>query len=258
MIFNMTGGANPLNFKVVGNPKPANPKENTIWIDTDIPISLYVICPPLPGEVPYVDEGFVWIVTGNSFAASFNALKKNMLIVCPISAKQYIGGAWVNKPAEIYLNGAWVDLFDGFLYSPGNEYTAITGGWVLQEKQGTGYANLATLNKTADGLKISIPANSSGITRCANKIDLTNFNTLSFTVSGTITHQFTIHVLSGLTIGQWNPDVSVQVAWQNFTSAGTITLDISTLSGEYYVALCAAVAYDEAASAITVTEVKLT
>lgn len=29
------GGSSPLNFKVVGNPKPANPKENTIWIDTN-------------------------------------------------------------------------------------------------------------------------------------------------------------------------------------------------------------------------------
>lgn len=33
------GGGNPLNFKVVGNPQPNNPKENTIWIDTDVPIT---------------------------------------------------------------------------------------------------------------------------------------------------------------------------------------------------------------------------
>lgn len=35
------GGDNPLNFKVVGNPQPQNPKENTIWIDTDMKVTGY-------------------------------------------------------------------------------------------------------------------------------------------------------------------------------------------------------------------------
>ena len=32
------GGGTSLNFKVVGNPQPSSPKENTIWVDTDTPI----------------------------------------------------------------------------------------------------------------------------------------------------------------------------------------------------------------------------
>ena len=35
------GGSNVLNFKVVGNPQPTNPKENTIWINTDTKITGY-------------------------------------------------------------------------------------------------------------------------------------------------------------------------------------------------------------------------
>ena len=33
------GGNNPLNFKVVGNPQPESPKENTIWVNTDTEIT---------------------------------------------------------------------------------------------------------------------------------------------------------------------------------------------------------------------------
>lgn len=40
MIHDMvSGGGIALNFKMVGNPKPTNPKENTIWIDTDMDIT---------------------------------------------------------------------------------------------------------------------------------------------------------------------------------------------------------------------------
>lgn len=53
MIFNMTGGGAGLNFKVVGNPQPASPKENTIWVNTDTPISGY----HFGNEEPLVSDG---------------------------------------------------------------------------------------------------------------------------------------------------------------------------------------------------------
>ena len=37
-----SGGGGGLNFKVVGNPKPTNPKENTLWIDTDVKFKRWV------------------------------------------------------------------------------------------------------------------------------------------------------------------------------------------------------------------------
>ena len=37
------GGANPLNFRVVGGAAaPANPRENTIWVNTDTPVTNYI------------------------------------------------------------------------------------------------------------------------------------------------------------------------------------------------------------------------
>jgi hypothetical protein len=55
----------------------------------------------------------VWISTGTASPVEFNALKKNGVQVYPISAKQYVGDAWVEKDAKSYQSGAWVDWFTG-------------------------------------------------------------------------------------------------------------------------------------------------
>lgn len=108
MIFNMSGGGGAaLNFKVMGGTaEPSNPAENTIWIDTDAKITGWLFSSHQP-ENPA--EGMVWIATGSASNAEFNALKKNNITVYPMSAKQYVNGAWVNKTAKSYQNGAWVD-----------------------------------------------------------------------------------------------------------------------------------------------------
>lgn len=126
MIFNMTGGGNPLNFKVVGGTaEPSNPKENTIWVNTDKEITGWHFATEQPDDMK---EGEVWFSTGTYSTTEFNALKKNGIQVYPISAKQYVGGAWVNKVAKSYQGGAWVDL-RVYLYNDGNEFIDITGGW---------------------------------------------------------------------------------------------------------------------------------
>lgn len=100
------GGASPLNFKVVGGTSaPASPKENTIWVNTNTAIASWFFSATEP-ESPA--EGMVWISTGKTSTAPFNALKKNNITVYPISAKQYVSGAWADKTAKIYQNGAWV------------------------------------------------------------------------------------------------------------------------------------------------------
>lgn len=104
MIFNMTGGGSALNFRVVGNPQPENPSENTIWVDTDTEITGWVFSATEP-ESPH--EGMVWFSTGASENAAFDALKRNSLIICPIRARQYTGGAWADRDAELYQSGAW-------------------------------------------------------------------------------------------------------------------------------------------------------
>ena len=102
------GGANPLNFKVVGGTTaPANPKENTIWVNTDVAISSWVFSATQPASAT---NGMVWIYTVASSTVAFNALKKNGIEVYPVSAKQYVNGTFVDKTAKSYQGGEWKTL----------------------------------------------------------------------------------------------------------------------------------------------------
>ena len=125
IILNVGGGGNgaALNFKVVGNPQPALPSENTIWVNTDTPITGYEFSATEPVE-PI--EGLVWISTGTSSPVEFNALKKNGIQVYPLSAKQYVDGALVDKTVAIYQGGAWNDLFIGKIYEDGVQYLSLS------------------------------------------------------------------------------------------------------------------------------------
>lgn len=132
---NLGGGSGGLNFKVVGGTSaPASPKENTIWINTNTTITSYVFS----ATQPTGSAGMVWIFIVTSSNAEFNALKKNGIQVCPISAKQYVGSAWVDKIAKSYQGGEWVDWFKtipmtAYVWEPIKVYdgdsTVLTGNF---------------------------------------------------------------------------------------------------------------------------------
>lgn len=125
--FKHGGTAKLLNFRVVGGTAtPTAPKENTIWINTDQAITSHYFSATEPEGM---EEGSVWISTGKSSNVAFSITKKNPVMVYPISAKQYVNGAWVDKEAKSYQNGEWVDWVQ-YLYNKGNEYEDVTGGWI--------------------------------------------------------------------------------------------------------------------------------
>lgn len=99
-------GGSGLAVKVVGGTvKPGNPKEGTIWVNTDQEISAWSMRSTEPGSPV---EGMVWLTINAETAV--NALKKNEINIKPLRANQYTGGAWVLKPAELYRGGAWSAL----------------------------------------------------------------------------------------------------------------------------------------------------
>ena len=100
------------------------PSENTIGIISDIEITGYQFSAIEPEDMV---DGMVWIKTDNSSNISFDIV--DGVTVYPISAKQYIGGVWVDKTAKSYQGGEWVDLWNGTLFKNGVQYTAVTGGW---------------------------------------------------------------------------------------------------------------------------------
>lgn len=166
------GGGNPLNFKVVCNPQPESAKENTIWLNTDVPIGAWYFSATQPENL---NEGDVWFPTGTSSPVEFNSLKKNGIQVYPLSAKQYAGGAWVDVPAMAYQNGAWVDI-KMYLFSKGVVNSLLTGG-IYGTNDGT------ALVQESEAL---IPGQNKNYTT-KSKVDLTGFSRVKVRFTSTNT-----------------------------------------------------------------------
>lgn len=107
------GGA-VLNFSVVGGTvQPENPKENTIWVNTDTAIGAWMFSavePAARADGSALAVGDVWIKTGVDTNVEFNALRKNGIKLKLVNSYQWDGSAWTTETAKIYLNGKWTGL----------------------------------------------------------------------------------------------------------------------------------------------------
>lgn len=193
----------------------------------------------------YHNEGTVWISTGASSPVTFNALKNNNITVYPISAKQYVSGAWVDKTAKSYQSGEWVDWII-YMYNKGNQYTDLTGGW-------TTYGDYADIKFNSDHIYLTIKAGYNeqwGMAHTVNKIDVTNINTLYFYIderTSADVAESTNNSSKYSTVGiSTSPNVRTY-GWTAYKRipTGTIStwfeVDVSSYSGEYYVCILNAV-----------------
>ena len=185
-IVNLSAAINSLsglNFEVVGGTSaPANPAENTIWVNTSVPISDYIFSaiPPESGA-----EGSVWFSTGTTSPAAFNALKKNVVQVYPLSAMQIVNGQIVDVEAKIYQDGEWVD-WGTVLYDAGNHFTEITGGWTNEGYRTKSWNCQAEIN--ADNIHITFVPNAGvGGAGTRNVINFGSYSTLKANVLATKT-----------------------------------------------------------------------
>lgn len=227
MIFNTTGGGAALNFRVVGNPQPANPTENCIWVDTDTPITswLFSATEPSPAEA-----GMVWINIGISSTVQFNSLKKNGIQVYPLSAKQYISGAWVDKEAQSYQGGAWV------AWLPPNRLFKSGFGALVEFTLGK-ETNAVTPTITTDAFKFT--ENSSGSYNYAyaitkEPIDVTNMSKIY--VEATVTSASKI-LMFGTCASASSPASAPTDGYTNMQNAGgkeVYEFIVETLSGNRY------------------------
>lgn len=223
------GSGGGLNFKVVGGTStPASPKENTIWVNTSTAITSWVFSATEP-ETPAA--GMVWFATGTYSPVEFNALKKNNITVYPLSAKQYVSGAWVDKEAKSYLNGEWVAWWSGELFINGNQYEAFTGGWEKANynwnSNDTPDVGTLTIENTIY-LSSSVGAYCKGV-RISNKVDLTGWKTLKY-----ITTQYNKGEASVVISATESYDLDDVSAKGSFV-VGENSLDITELTGEYYI-----------------------
>jgi hypothetical protein len=194
-------------------------------------------------------EGIVWISTGVVSSKEFNGLKENGIQIYPLSVKQCVNGTWVTKTAKIYQNGAWNSLVF-YLFDDGNQYEDITGGWVGDQANDYGSYNVINLSpywingghagvsngylQVGAAMVSGYGGHGAACISTKNKIDLTSINKIVVqgSVSGSTTYT-KIGVTSNNSIwnsgGYWN--CAAYTALQN----GTTTLDVSGLSGSYYI-----------------------
>lgn len=193
----------------------AAPAENTIGVVTDTPVSAWVFSPVQPQSLL---NGAVWILTGTNSPAAFNILKKNGIILYPMSAKQSVNGELIDVIAKSYQNGAWVDWWNGELYDTGNEFESITGGWVAY----SGNTKTPVITRGETSLKLETTSGGYNVSiQTANLIDMTEYSALN--LSGTFK--------STCAYGGWG----LRDADDNQVAFTTTeySIDISALSGYY-------------------------
>lgn len=236
------GAAASLNFKVVGGTsRPSSPGENTVWVNTDTAVSSWVLSPVEPEAA----EGLVWISMGSASAAAFNALKKNGIMIYPIAAKQYVDGAWANKAAEIYRNGAWQSFSTEavYLYNSGDTCDDVTGGYsaVALAAASSDAEKVAPAVTYGESSMVIMPSKASkagnyrgGIVRTNNKIDCSGYSTLTFegTTEGIGLGTGKLSLWSEIGAHQ----VENRVKYADLVNGSDpIVLDVSNLEGSYYV-----------------------
>jgi hypothetical protein len=179
-------------------------------------------------------SGMVWLFVMIHGPVKFNALKEHGIMVYPVSAKQYVSGAWEDKPIMIYQDGAWGD-FTFYIFKSGSgkkvdltpykeeSNCIVTIGTDTLELSWTGEAYCVGVFTT-------------------NKIDLTDYSYLkmeytSATVGSDASWKTAFGVSNGNYAGATTAkalDVARKTVTKS-TSLRTDTLDISSLSGSYYI-----------------------
>lgn len=209
---NTGGGVGGLNFKVVGGTEqPANPKENTIWVDTDAGISGWFFSAIRP--VP--TEGLVWVRTGDVSPVRFNAVRKNTIMVYAYSVKQYVGGEWVKKSAYIW-DREWVLIAGNLtIYDSGISYVPL---------------NLVNAVYKDNGIAITLPKRGNASIYTKDAIDITNYKKVSVTYSGLSSGSSGTSSRIKLQVLDVGGNVAASTVETN-ESSGTITLDVTSLTG---------------------------
>lgn len=238
MLGKTNAGGMALNFKIDAYRTKKilmadSPKRNTIGVVTgNNDITSYIFSPSEPA-VP--TPGMVWIATGSSSPGTFNAIKKNVVQVSPLYAKQYIGGKWAEVEAMSYIDGVWLDWFK-YLYNKGDKCEELTGGWKAYPYKTSGSGSTASTPSVTEGsstIKLSIGDLKAGALFTEKTIDLTDISSLSINVVGVSDSKDTGFLLiTKSKKNNYTRDAGVKI-----TDTGLVTLDVSDYKGPYYVAV---------------------
>lgn len=267
------GGGSDLNFSVIGSPtQPVAPKYNDIWVKTSVKIPDWEFSEVnMPSHA--MSEGFVYFTSTYSGAwaaresTGLNFLRKHAILTKLTAACQYYSGAWHSMDAYIYKSGTWVQFSWSVvsLYNNGAWNTDLTGEWIAQGKLLASQSNPALtpkVAKNADNFKVYYTSsdNGSGIYYAAQKINLSNFKTLHF--EGEMRYYQDSYGTVGLNVwtninGRVDQNRSA-VLHGNGVASGVGTLDVSALTGDYYIGFNVYANYGVGTSSVVCKKLYLT
>lgn len=237
-IINMNGAGAPLNFRVVGGAvAPSSPKENTIWVNTSNTVTGWALSFNEPAEP---ENGMVWIRISTSGYNVFNALKRNTIAISPMAAMQYVNGAWEAREAQIYIDGEWRD-FVQYLIKAG---TAISPLQLVGKSYNAGnQGEWSSANSTTGDGFVTVAGASYGYgIAYVEDVDLTAFTTL--TIDGNFKQTgVMVKLIVWDKLGTYITDNVVR-SGELPQGAGSLSLDVSGLTGKYIVGISSA-AMDE-------------
>lgn len=162
--------AGGLNFEVVGSTEqPANPKENTIWVETDQEITGWSFADIEPVTTPEEPIGHVWFTPISRGKQSINALAENTIQLYLNKVFQRTSGEWTVRDAMIYVNGEWCDVGIQWLFESGYGENALFD----YEHEGN-----STIDVSVDRIKTNYSSTNNGQMLISAEFDATGLNTL--------------------------------------------------------------------------------
>lgn len=260
------GGGTSLNFAVAAYASaealPDTAKENTIGVITDVAIAGYVFSATEPVEPV---AGMVWFELGTKSEVAFSVTEKIIAMVYPVSCKQYVNGAWANTEAWSFVNTSWVQfsLTILYLYDNGDECADVSGGWALSTGDASSTSHGESVSKTSTYLQFTSEyvKNTNyayGFLRAKTAIDLTDVNEVTLvcpyaSINSDVPVRF--GVAKSDSIKAYN-NFTVSKALSAVSSVKEFTIDVSSLTGSYYIGIAAAAgSTDGSKSTVRISEV---
>ena len=228
---NMSGNLSGLNFEVVGGTtQPTSPLENMVWINTNIAITSWNFA-PIELRPSSSQQGDVWIVTGNYHNnISFDAVKENVVYICPVKAYQYQSGSWVEVGIKVYKNNEWINN-RLYVYDRGDSCTDVTGGW--SKSSSSGSVQFGSESFYLKGTNFDGPASA----KTNNPVDITPYSIMTVIgyVASVASEYGSVCFQSSRLISASTG--SGTATWHKGGSTGnfTMNIDVSAVTGEYYV-----------------------
>jgi len=231
-----------LNFTIVGSTaKPANPDENTIWVNTEQKMTGWTL---QHGEPDEPQEGLIWIQLAEEAGVTFNALKSNELVVSAIGCMQYGEDSWTEREAQIYMNGEWMEWIkyivkDGLLVQ---DMEIKGNSWVSGDSYGSN--NPALTQK--DGY-VQFTGTKLGYGMAYLKdVNLTGFKEI--VVEGTFTPKDYVRLCVWSQLGTYlGSNIAAYVKLSE--TGGRISIEEKALSGQYIVGITSQASYVQKISA---------